>query len=68
MQAVNETCTSDAPGAASKAPATGTAPSSAPVDAAAASVWRSKLSAANPAKLPEEDVAGFYMKRRAGYP
>ena len=61
MQAVNETCTTDFVKAASKAEAPAAGATAAPV-VDAGPVWRSKLSAANPAKLPEEDAIGFYMK------
>ena len=56
MQVVNSTCTRDAP--AAKAPAGAGSNAS----TASGPAWRSKLSAANPARLPEEDVVGFYMK------
>ena len=60
MQVVNLTCTRDAPaakvdGAANATEAVAAASLSGPA-------WRSKLSAASPARLPEEDVIGFYMK------
>ena len=60
MQAVNGSCTTDFPRAPASKPGAPAAGATAGTDAAAsaAPVWRSKLSAANPAKLPEEDAVG----------
>ena len=61
MQAVNGSCTTDFPRAEPSkpgAPAAGAAAADTATSTSAAPVWRSKLSAANPAKLPEEDAVG----------
>ena len=60
MQAVNGSCTTDFPRAEPSNPGAPAASAAAAGTAAAsaAPAWRSKLSAANPAKLPEEDAVG----------
>jgi hypothetical protein len=61
MQVVNQMCTRDF-AEASKAQVPTNKVVGAKEPSAPAAAWRSKLSAANPAKLPAEDVVGFYMK------